>query len=668
MLKCHLKSAGRWLAGFAAAGALAWFGAPFVVDDPLPAVKARTPVRVWKDRTGRVLHYERTYNHEWRFDIPLSDVAPEVVRLMLNTEDSRFYSHGGVDYLAAFRALWQNILSGRVISGASTISMQVAGMDYAPRRRSLLRKFVQAAKARKMERLHGKDEILETYFNNIPYGGKLYGIEAASRYYFGMHAKELTVVEASILCGIPQRPNRYRPDRYPEDVRVRQKRVLDALVRSGKMSREEADRIFISERLRYRDFRHPAPFERLGEAKELLFVKDELPFYDSELTARVKRVLARRLVQVQDVHDAAAILIDNATGERRAYVGTMDFDRKPDGQFDAARGIRSAGSTLKPFIYAEAIAGGLVGPDTVLLDAPVRWGTYAPANYDGSYRGAVTATDALSHSLNTPVIRLLARLGEKRVTEAFTRRGLDCPDQVRTNGLALALGSAGYRLVDLTRAYHDLAVSTNIADRTVVEMLRSRPLIGTDHAVAWKTGTSNNNRDAWCFAFTPEWTLGVWFGNKSGARSPHLVGAEIAAPAAAEVFEMLYAGKPGPVWEMKNVECRMENAKNSSLPNSPTSSLLNFPTFTHANPTRGSRSTTILSPGPGDYKVKPGEAEVTFDLSADPAEVCWFADGALIGVSPPSRAASFAPGRHEVLAVPVDPSQGAATVRFSVSP
>ena len=130
---------------FVGLGVLVWFGAPLVVDDPLPAVKARTPVRIWKDRTGRILHYERTYNYEWRFDIPLPDVAPDVVRLMLNTEDARFYSHGGVDYLAALRALGQNLLSGRVISGASTISMQVAGMDYAPRRRSFLRKFMQAA-------------------------------------------------------------------------------------------------------------------------------------------------------------------------------------------------------------------------------------------------------------------------------------------------------------------------------------------------------------------------------------------------------------------------------------------------------------------------------------------------------------------------------------------
>ena len=633
----------KCLAAVAAFGAAAWFGAPFVVDDPMPGIKARTPVRIWKDRNGRILHYERTFNHEWRFDIPLSDVAPEVVRLMLSTEDARFYSHGGVDYPAAFRALWQNIFSGRIISGASTISMQVAGMDYAPGRRSFLRKFMQAAKARKMERLHSKDEILEAYFNNIPYGGKLYGIEAAALYYFGMHAKELTMVEASILCGIPQRPNRYRPDRHPDEVRKRQRRVLDSLVRGGKMPQAEADAIFTSERLRYRDFRHPAPFERLGEAKELLFVKDTLSTYDSVLSARIRRVLSRRLAEVHDVHDAAAILLDNETGGTRAYVGTMDFDRKPDGQYDAARGIRSAGSTLKPFIYAEAIAGGLIGPDTVLLDAPVRWGSYAPGNYDGYYKGPVTASDALSHSLNTPVIRLLAQLGEKRVTAAFHRRGLDCPDQVRTNGLALALGSAGYRLKDLVRAYRDLAASSNISDRTVASMLRTRPLMGTEHEVAWKTGTSNNNRDAWCFAFTPDWTLGVWFGNKSGARSPSLVGAAVAAPAAAEIFEMLYAGKPGPAWRP------VANSRRGL--------------------SRGDRPrTTILNPGPGDYKLKPGDSRATFDLSADPAEVCWFADGTMLGVSPPVRSASFAAGRHEIVAVPVDAARSAATVRFSVSP
>jgi len=477
-----------------------------------------------------------------------------------------------------------------------------------------------------------------------------------------MSAKDLTVVEASVLCGIPQRPNRYRPDRRPDEVRVRQRRVLDALVRSGKMTRAEADRIFASERLRYRDFRQPAPFERLGRAKELLFVKDILSTYDAELTARVKRVLARRLAATPGVQDAAAVLLHNATGETRAYVGTMDFDRKPDGQYDAARGVRSAGSTLKPFIYAEAVAGGLISPDTVLLDAPVRWGGYAPGNYDGAYRGAVTAADALSHSLNTPVIRLLARLGEGRVTAAFARRGLACPDQVRTNGLALALGSAGYRLVDLTRAYRNMVVSTNVADRVVVEMLRTRPLPGTDHEVAWKTGTSNNNRDAWCFVCTPEWTLGVWFGNKSGARSERLVGAEIAAPAAAEVFEMLYAGRSGPVWPQGH---RISSGFRSS---SGSREVGGFKDITGLREPKGLRATTILSPGPGDYQLKPGETNVVFDLSADPADVCWFTDGKVLGLSSQTRSASFAPGRHELLAIPVDPAYPSATVRFSVSP
>ena len=369
-------------------------------------------------------------------------------------------------------------------------------------------------------------------------------------------------------------------------------------------------------------------------------------------------MLARRLTATPGVRDAAAVLLCNATGETRAYVGTMDFDRKPDGQYDAARGVRSAGSTLKPFIYAEAVAGGLIGPDTVLLDAPVRWGGYAPGNYDGAFRGAVTAADALSHSLNTPVIRLLARLGEGRVTAAFARRGLECPDQVRTNGLALALGSAGYRLVDLTRAYRNLAISTNAADRTVMEMLRTRPLPGTDHEVAWKTGTSNNNRDAWCFVCTPEWTLGVWFGNKSGARSERLVGAEIAAPAAAEVFEMLYAGRPGPVWPPSSALGDLKGF----------SGLRGFKDLKGFDGFKGARKTTILSPGPGDYQLKPGETNVVFDLSADPADVCWFTDGKVLGTSPMTHSAPFAPGRHVLLAIPVDPAYPSATVRFSVSP
>lgn len=629
------------LGAFAALGAVAWTLAPYLAPDPLPLVKARSGVKVWKDRLGRELHYERTYNHEWRFNIRLADIPPEVVEFMLATEDARFRSHGGVDYLALARAVMQNLGSGRILSGASTISMQLAGMDYSPRRRTFLRKFLQAAKARRMEMLHSKDEILEAYFNNLPYGGKLYGIEAAARYYFGMHATDLTLVEASVLCGIPQRPNRYRPDRDPAAVRDRQRRVLKGLVRAGKIKEDEARRIYDSERLRYRDFRQRAPFERLGEAREWVFVKDTLPTIDSELTMKVKRILKRRLKDVPDVHDAAAVLMDVATGEVRAYVGTLDFSRGGDGQYDAARGVRSAGSTLKPFIYLEAMAGGLISPESRMLDAPVRWGGYAPGNYDGSYRGSVSATEALSHSLNTPVIRLLSQLGERRVTAAFDRMGLTCSAQVRTNGLALALGSAGYRLVDLTRAYRSLVASTGTCERAVVEMLRSRPLEGTEHPVAWKTGTSNNNRDAWCFGMTPEWTLGVWYGNKSGARSKRLVGAEIAAPAAAEIFELLYEGTlPAPWPKVK-------------MPRRDTVASMR-------------RRTVILSPGPGDYALKPGEGEISFTLAADPHEVCWFADGVLLGPASSVREAHFAPGRHELTAVPEDPVHPAATVVFSV--
>lgn len=630
------------LCALVALGMALWFLAPYAAPDPLPRVRARTGVKVWKDRAGRELYYERTYNHEWRFDVRLADIPPEVVEFMIATEDARFRSHGGVDYLALARAVAQNIGSGRILSGASTISMQLAGMDYSPRRRTLLRKFLQAAKARRMEMLHSKDEILEAYFNNIPYGGKLYGIEAAARYYFGLHASELTTVEASVLCGIPQRPNRYRPDRDPAAVRDRQRRVLKGLVRAGKLSEAEARRIYDSERLRYRDFRQLASFERLGEAKDWIFVKSTLPTIDSELTIKIKRILGRRLKGVGDVHDAAAVLMDVNTGEIRAYVGTLDFDRKGDGQYDAARGVRSAGSTLKPFIYLEAMAGGLIDPESRLIDAPVRWGGYAPGNYDGSYRGTVSATEALSHSLNTPVIRLLSQLGEKRVTAAFDRFGLTCSEQVRTNGLALALGSAGYRLVDLTRAYRSLVASTGKCEMAVVEMLRSRPLAGTEHPVAWKTGTSNNNRDAWCFGMTPEWALGVWYGNKSGARSKKLVGAEIAAPAVAEIFELLYEGTSPKPWPM------VKPPKKGCMPVE-------------------RKRTVILLPGPGDYALKPGEEGVAFTLLADPREVCWFLDGAVLGSSLKIREARFPPGRHELTAVPEDPTRSAATVRFSVS-
>lgn len=664
--------------GITLVGVMAWFAAPWFVSEPLVELGRHTPVRVWCDRNGKAVWYERTYDGEWRFPVTLAEIPQQVSDFMLNVEDARFFEHGGVDYRAVARAFIQNFSSGRVLSGASTISMQVAGLAYPKRGWRWARKFMQAARARKMERLHTKEEILEAYFNHLPFGGKIVGIKSAADYYFGLKVSELTVAEASVLVGIPQAPNRFRPDRHPEAAAKRQRLVLDSQVRMGKMTQAQAECLFREERVRYRDFTVKTVWEEKGEAREWGFLVKGLRVVDcglrveadADLCEEMRQILRRRIGN--GVADAAAVVMDVATGEMRGYVGTLDFGAKKGGQVDAVRAVRSAGSTLKPFIYLEALEGGLITPETVLLDAPLRYSGYAPGNFDGTFHGEVTAAEALSHSYNTPVVRLLATLGETRVTATFERAGL-C-GTVKTNGLALALGSAGYRLADLAAAYRGLALkalATNGASRAgaqLAEMLRTLPMPGAQELpVAWKTGTSNNLKDAWCFAYTPDWVVGVWYGNKDGKASDRLVGVEIAAPAAGEIMSRLYWNRAPPDWPAF-AECdelvgsrasrdRIGRAVGAFLP---------CCAFRDVR----SERVMILSPAPQIYRLPPGQKTLTLDLKCSEKEVYWFWNGTGVGAATNGLLLSiaFPAGRHRVVAVPADPARTEVAVSFTVSP
>ena len=656
-------TAGAAVATLAVFAVAAWFAAPWLVDDPLETLARHTPVRVWRDCEGRPVWYERTFDGEWRFPVTLAEIPQDVREFMLNVEDARFYAHGGVDYRAVARAMMQNLGSARVISGASTLSMQVAGLAHPDRGGRWWRKFMQAARARRMERLHGKDEILEAYFNHLPFGGKIVGIRSAADYYFGLKVGELTVAEASLLVGIPQAPNRLRPDRHPEAAARRQRLVLDAQVRKGLMTRAQADGIFRHTRVRYRDFTLRTAWEARGEAREWGFLArqpamrladggDPCRFCaDADLCADVRQILRRRTGR--GVNDAAAVVVDVATGKMRGYVGTLDFGAKAGGQVDAVRAVRSAGSTLKPFIYLEALEGGLITPTSPLLDAPLRYGGYAPGNFDGTFRGEVTATEALSRSLNTPAVRLVATLGEGRTVAAFERFGLH--GSVKTNGLALALGSAGYRLADLAMAYRRLAqrAGASAAGAHLAAMLRSRPLPGAaELEIAWKTGTSNNLKDAWCFAYTPDWVVGVWYGNKDGRANDRLVGVEIAAPAAGEIMSRLYWNRPLPDWGV--------------LPPLPEWRL----TGPNAVGTARRERISILSPVPQRYRLAAGEETLTLDLACSEGEAYWYWNGTAIGMATNGTPLSvaFPAGRHRVVAVPSDPLASDAAVTFVVEP
>lgn len=652
------------------AGWAVWIVSPYCVGDPMELLARQTPVRTWTDRDGRVLWHERTYDSQWRFPVPLDRVSPHAVRVILAAEDASFYEHSGVDYAAVCRAAWQNLVSARRISGASTIPMQLAGMALPPGRHDFRRKFLQAALARKMEMCHSKKEILEEYLNRIPFGGKIYGIEAAAQYYFGLPAEKLNLAESALLCGLPQRPNFFRPDRHPVRAKARQRIVLKLLTRRGKLTPEEAGRILYREPLRLRDFRYRAPFESAASPGEFRHafasseVKGGRTTLDRELHFAVLALLREQRARLKNAGDFAALLVDNRSGGVLVYIGTPDIAAKPDGQVDSVRAVRSAGSSLKPFIYAEAVAGGLIVSATKLLDAPVRYGSYAPGNYDGRFHGSVTAGFALAHSLNTPAVRLVARLGENRVRETFGRIGLAPRRSGKTAsaGLSLALGTEGYTLRDITRAYAILARGgkrlrlklTQDAEGgsdtescfppevcfMVTSMLRERPFGHSGLPVAWKTGTSNNNCDAWCFACTPRHTLGVWFGNKDGRRSADLVGASAAVPAACGILELLYRNKTFPDWPdaRKMLEQRLLCAESGLTPGAfctrkrAGSVIPGLPLAPCTVCAREKRPILkILSPAAKQYRALPGAGSVRLPLLTDGGKVSWFLDGRPVG-------------------------------------
>lgn len=707
--KLVLAAGGAGLSALLVALLFWWLG-PFLVADPMTALARQTPVRRYLDGKGRLLHLERTYDHQWRLPVPLSAMSKPVLQATLAAEDAGFFSHAGVDYGAVLRALRQNVRHGRVVSGASTITMQLAGMSEPGRRRSWWRKVRQAAQARRLERHYSKEQILAEYLNRAPFGGKLHGIEAAAWYYFGKPAAQLQVAEAALLCGLPQKPNALRPDRHLARARARQKLVLQMMERRGLLAAGAAERTHQDEPLPLRDFRFPSRLAQLAECRDgMYFARAKAEAGDSyevichlepERDDLLYRALREQAGRLSGVRDGAAVLLESRSGAVLAMVGTLDFESRQAGQVNAAVAVRSAGSTLKPFLYAEAIDGGILVEDSVLLDAPVRYGEYAPGNFDGRFHGRVSAGEALSLSLNTPAVRLLATLGPERMAARFSSLHLWATAAAAADPamhqLAMTLGTAGHSLLSLTAAYAALArggdfvparcaagvpairvsVYTPGSCAMVARMLRRLPLPLSSVDVAWKTGTSNGNRDAWCFAYTPEFTLGIWFGNKDGSPAALLTGAGAAAPVAAVMMTALYRNLPPPAWPSTDEMFRIESlCADSGLTASsrcadvrPGTVLRDIPLRACGSCQNGKTATEvmIISPTPGHYVADTTTLAVALALRARPDGVLWYVNNRYVGPLPGAARLTFAPGRHVLHAIDAGNQEKSARVAFSV--
>ncbi len=544
---------------------------PFSIDS-LRQYPASTVIY---DREGGVLRVTLGDGDLLCRPIGLEESGDWVGRAALAAEDKRFFRHPGVDPIAIIRALGQNLISGRIVSGASTISTLVVKLTRGPRARNIFTKCVEAFRAIQMERVFSKGEILQQYLNRAPFGSNLTGIAAAAHRYFGKAARDLTLSEAALLLGLPQTPSRLRPDRHPEAARIRRDRILERMLADGSITKVE------KETARAQPVRagiHPLPF-RAPHFCDLILKKYRpgggalRTTLDPALQTMIEDLLekeARERLQ-RGISGGAVVVIQVPTGEVRALVGSPDYNGSVSGQVNCAAARRSPGSALKPFIYARAIDRGCCTPDTILADVPVAWADYRPENFERQFLGLVTVREALVRSLNIPAITLARRLGVQELLRLFRRAGLTTLDKPASHyGLGIAIGDGEVTLLDLTNSYACLARGGEFMPYQVLlgERIPPRHRLFSEEAAflvtgilggeerlsalmgqtsntlrprfAWKTGPSNGYRDAWAIGYTPAYSIGVWLGNPGGAPSPSLVGIEAAAPLLCELFRGLY--------------------------------------------------------------------------------------------------------------------------------
>ncbi len=552
----------------AAALAIAAVTAAFVVAlGPAPRGDALEFSTVVLDRQDRLLRAYATGDGRWRLPVTLSGVDPRYVEALIAYEDKRFFQHAGVDPAALARAALQLVRTGRIVSGGSTITMQVARLLEPRSERSLAAKLRQAVRAIQLERTLSKDDILALYLNLAPYGGNLEGVRAAALAYFGKEPQRLTLGERAVLIALPQSPEARRPDRSAAAAGNARDRVLDRLATAGVVPSDEVDR---GKNEPVPSARRPMPMLAPQAADAAIAAAPDRRVHRLTLDAPLQHGLedlAQERARSIGPHVSAAILVvDHASGEVLAHVGASDyFDASRAGQVDMTQALRSPGSTLKPFIYGLGFEDGLVHPESQIEDRPFRYGSYAPENFDLTFQGTVTIRQALQLSLNVPAVAVLDAVRANRLTARVAQAGaaLVLPEG-EAPGLAMGLGGVGIRLADLTMLYAGLArlgTTVPLVERREEGASPAIPrrlldasaawhignvLIGTpppENAVrgriAFKTGTSYGYRDAWSVGYDGRYTIGVWVGRPDGVPVPGIVGRGTAAPILFDAFARL---------------------------------------------------------------------------------------------------------------------------------
>ncbi|AZF45897.1 peptidoglycan glycosyltransferase PbpC [Pseudomonas sp. R2-7-07] len=561
----NLRFVARWtLVSLLLAIALLWLAdriwpLPLPQDDLARVVLAEDGTPLWRFADA---------NGVWRYPVQTSEVSAYYLDALLTYEDRWFYRHPGVNPLALARATWQNLTGARVVSGGSTLSMQVARL-LDPHSRTFLGKLRQLWRTAQLEWHLSKEQILNLYLNRAPFGGTLQGVAAASWAYLGKSPAQLTHAEAALLAVLPQAPSRLRPDRHPQRAQQARDKVLRRLAEFQVWPQSAVDEALEEPLLlapRLEPSLAPLLARRLNRPDSPPLIRTTV---DATLQRRLEDLLLGWRARLPEHTSAAILVVEEETMAVRAYLGSVDInDAKRYGHVDMISALRSPGSTLKPFLYGMALDDGLIHSESLLQDVPRRYGDYRPGNFSMGFTGAVPASTALSSSLNLPAVQLLEAYGPKRFAAQMRIGGmpLALPALAEPN-LALILGGAGSRLEDLVSGYSAFARDGKSATLRLQpdDALRERPLLSPGAAwivrrilsgqarpdrdpraelvqrptLAWKTGTSYGFRDAWAIGVGPRYLIGVWIGRPDGTPVPGQFGLASAAPLMLQVHDVL---------------------------------------------------------------------------------------------------------------------------------
>ena len=533
------------------------------------------------DRNNQLLEARIASDEQWRF--PPSETLPSsYIKAVLLFEDKRFYTHSGVDFLALGRATLQNIKAKEVVSGASTLSMQVIRLASDNQSRTLSTKLIETLQALRLEFSYDKQQILNLYASHAPFGGNVVGISAASWRYFGRAPESLSWAESALLAVLPNRPNYLRPGKNQQKLKQKRDRLLTRLQQAGEFDQLQLT-LALSEPLPDKILAFPKRAPHLLETLisrnfNQAVIKTSL---NSNLQAQVQSVTnnyAQRLLNSQITH-LAAVVLDNKSGLPVAYIGNSGFSHNPHSGkgIDLLHRARSTGSILKPLLYATMLQQGEITPLQLVEDTPTKFKGYQPENYDLKFRGVVPAKQALAQSLNIPAVNMLKQYGIKPFYDFLEIRGMSTLHRNADDyGLPLILGGAEGTLWEMTHLYMQLARAAQSLPAQAISRLptiaiEEPSILDTSHLgagaawltlnallevgrpgsesrwrqfsnsrkVAWKTGTSYGFRDGWAIGTTAEYTIGVWTGNAEGGGVPGLTGTQAAAPLLFELFNLL---------------------------------------------------------------------------------------------------------------------------------